>query len=348
MKKLSISLALILGLGWSSLVCAGSVTPAEQIKSYFSNIDGKSSSSLSKTLQSIISANYKKIEYGSLGPYYEQTDLDESGHIIDMYSKCGFTMSNAGSAQNKVCDCWNKEHSIPQSWFKEASPMKSDMYHVVPTDARVNNFRGNMPYGETSSTSYIDNNSKALGRIGSSNFSGYSGKVYEPDDEYKGDFARIYFYMVTRYLDKNFTQSGDASKVFTYSGGTAGLTTYAVNLFLKWHRQDPVSQKEIERNAAVYGIQRNRNPFVDYPFLAEYIWGKKAGEAVCLDCMMPSTDASFIPGKSDGWKGQSSGWEVIPTDEDNMTPTEGKIIRNGQLIIIANGVEYNAFGQRIK
>jgi len=100
-------------------------------------------------------------------------------------------------------------------------------------------------------------------------------------DEYKGDFARAYFYMVTCYRNKSFTSSG-GNKVFTYSGGVAGLTPYAIALFIKWHRQDPVSQKEIDRNEAIYAYQNNRNPYIDHPCLAEYIWGNKAGQTVSL------------------------------------------------------------------
>lgn len=266
---------------------------------YYSAADNKKGSALLSALHSCIDG-HTTLSYSSLKNYYDDTDLTADGYIWDMYSTCKFTINDYEGSQNSVCDLWNKEHSIPQSWFGEASPMKSDLFHVYPTDARVNNFRGNLPYGETSSRSYIDNNSKALGYIGNSNFSGYSGKVFEPVDQYKGDFARTYFYMVARYLDKNFNKSENGKVVFTYSGGTTGLTTYATNLFLKWHRQDPVSQKEIDRNNAVYTHQKNRNPFIDYPYMAEYIWGDKKNETMLLDDLMSSSDSDFIPGESDG------------------------------------------------
>ena len=283
-----------------SLVLLANLTMFAAIPSgYYSAADKKKGSALLSALHSCIDG-HTTLSYKSLENYYEDTDWTSEGYVWDMYSTCKFTMSDGNGSQKKVCDAWNKEHSIPQSWFSEQSPMKSDLFHVYPTDARVNNFRSNMPYGETSNRSYIDNDSKALGYIGSSNFSGYSGKVFEPVDQYKGDFARTYFYMVARYLDKNFNQNENGKVVFTYSGGTAGLTTYAVNLFLKWHRQDPVSQKEIDRNNAVYKHQKNRNPFIDYPYLAEYIWGEKKNETMVLSDLMSSSDADFIPGESDG------------------------------------------------
>ena len=230
------------------------------------------------------------ISYGALEAYYEKTDF-YADTVWDMYSTCRFTMDDANGGQKKVCDAWNKEHSIPQSWFNEGSPMRSDLFHVYPTDARVNNFRGNLPYGEVAGgngAGFPDNyQNHGLGKKGSNTFSGYTGTVFEPADEYKGDFARTYFYMVARYRDKALNGSS-GSAVFT--SNKTNLTAFAKNLFLKWHRQDPVSQKEIDRNQAVYGIQHNRNPFIDYPELAEYIWGNRQGQAVDLASMTPTCD----------------------------------------------------------
>lgn len=282
---------------------------------YYSAADNKKGAALLSALHGCIDG-HTTLSYSSLENYYDDTDLTAEGYIWDMYSTCKFTINDDGGSQKRICDVWNKEHSIPQSWFGEASPMKSDLFHVYPTDARVNNYRSNMPYGETSNRSYIDGDSKALGYIGSSNFSGYSGKVFEPVDQYKGDFARTYFYMVARYLDKNFNKSDNGTVVFTYSGGTTGLTTYATNLFLKWHRQDPVSQKEIDRNDAVYKHQKNRNPFIDYPYLAEYIWGELKNETMHLDELMSSSDSDFIPGESDG-----SMEDVVRTPELSVSTT---------------------------
>ena len=299
-----------------SLVLSANIAIYAAIPSgYYSAADNKKGAALLSALHSCIDG-HTTLSYKSLEDYYEDTDWTSDGYVWDMYSTCKFTMSDGNGSQKKVCDAWNKEHSVPQSWFNEQSPMKSDLFHVYPTDARVNNFRGNMPYGETSNRSYIDGDSHALGYIGSSSFSGYTGKVFEPIDEYKGDFARTYFYMVARYLDKNFNQSENGKVVFTYSGGTAGLTSYAVNLFLKWHRQDPVSQKEIDRNDAVYKHQKNRNPFIDYPYLAEYVWGELKNETMHLDELMSSSDSDFIPGESDG-----SMEDVVRTPELSVSTT---------------------------
>ena len=105
--------------------------------------------------------------------------------------------------------------------------------------------------------------------------------------------------MVARYLDRALT-SANGAKMFTSSGGTTGLTDYSVALLMKWHRQDPVSQKEINRNDSVYKVQKNRNPFVDYPFLAEYIWGNKKGSNLDFSSIISAYDPSFVPDQSDG------------------------------------------------
>lgn len=298
----SISLLIVAGLLCPNLLWA--TIP----DNYYSSVNYKSTpTEILNTLHNVISKDrtcpncntHNVIAYGSLENCYPLTDSRPDGKVWDMYSTCTFTFSQANCNQNNVCDCWNKEHSIPQSWFGKATPMKSDLFHVIPTDARVNNFRGNDPMGETSSTAYIDNSSYALGHLGTSNFPGYSGKVYEPADEYKGDFARIYFYMCARYRDKSLNSS-PGSAIFTPQ--PTDLTSYAVALFMKWHRQDPVSQKEIDRNNAIdINYQHNRNPFVDYPYLAEYIWGTKIGTQVNLATdFISSDDERFIPDVSDG------------------------------------------------
>lgn len=94
-------------------------------------------------------------------------------------------------------DCYNREHSFPKSWFNDDSPMVSDAFHIYPTDGKVNSQRNNYPYGECANGTTLSPNGKvkALGKLGTSTFPGYSGTVFEPDDEYKGDFARSYFYM---------------------------------------------------------------------------------------------------------------------------------------------------------
>ena len=259
MKKLTLILV------WLPTVILFSAEPT----TYYNGAEGESANNLRYALQDIIDG-HTNVGYDGLYNVYETSDLTADGKVWDMYSTCTWThgQKKCGNYKN-VCDCYNREHSVPQSWFNSSSPMVSDAFHVYPTDGKVNGQRSNYQFGECATGTSLGSN--ALGKAGSSSFSGYSGTVFEPDDQYKGDFARSYFYMATRYADK-CTSWGNSF------GSTSGLSNYSVALFLKWHRQDPVSSKEITRNEAVYAKQRNRNPFIDYPELAEYIWGTKKSE----------------------------------------------------------------------
>lgn len=177
--------------------------------------------------------------------------------------------------------------------------MYSDAFHLYATNCYVNSYRGNEAFGVCANGSPCTTSGvagKALGRKGSSTFvadngNSYTniGTVFEPDDEYKGDLARTYFYMVTCYRTTNFTQAAGGAKMFTYSSGIAQLSQYSIDLLLKWHREDPVSKKELIRNEVIFGNttfnkgsykQGNRNPFIDFPCLAEYIWGEHNTENV--------------------------------------------------------------------
>lgn len=259
---------------------------------YYNGVSGKKTpAAILEALQTCISKNYNEISYKGLEPHYLNTDF-YADSLWDMYSTCHFVYEDANKAQKQVCDGWNKEHVCCQSWLGNG-PMVSDMFNVYPTDARVNNLRSNYPYGVVGSNKGIsgDPDHHALGKLGTSTTNGV-GTVYEPDDKYKGDFARTFFYMVARYRDK-ILNSGDGSTMF--SSSPTDLTAYSLSFLLDWHRNDPVSQKEIDRNQAVYGEQNNRNPFIDYPELVEYIWGTKKNQQVDLESMTPTCDGGGQP-----------------------------------------------------
>lgn len=307
---------------FSIVVFCFSNVAAEAPATYYSSANGKNGNSLRLALQDIID-NHIVMSYDNLYKLYVASDSHEDGSLWDMYSTCSWTHGQKKCGNySTVCDCYNREHSVPQSWFNEKSPMKSDAFHVIPTDGKVNNQRSNYPFGECSGGTTLT--SKALGRLGNSTFSGYSGKVFEPDDEYKGDFARGYFYMATRYADQC---SSWGNQMF---GSVNGLTTYSVNLLLKWHREDPVSEKERVRNDAIYGInnstgykQGNRNPFIDYPCLAEYIWGDKKNESVDFSKLLSAYDEQYISGDD------KSGCNCTPTRPTIIYPTDGVTINVG-------------------
>ncbi len=309
-------------------LAAKTVTPAASLPAYYEDLQGKSGKSLFDAVHVVAKVGYSSLGYGGLWTAYKITDLRDNGKVWDMYSDCSWTYGSnqcgTGGNYNDECDCYNREHSIPKSWFggSESQP-GCDIFHIVPTDGYVNNKRSNYAFGEVSSASYTYDGAK-LGSaknitiIGGNTIAGNagasvscSGTVFEPRDEYKGDFARGYFGTMIKWANGDYQSftSGDGSKIFSsnYSTGAFGLTKYGVALLMKWHRQDPVSQKEIDRNNGIQQTQGNRNPFIDYPYLAEYIWGEKAGETLDLDDLITAYDSRFVLGESNGYlKGGSS------------------------------------------
>lgn len=298
-------------------MAAKTVTPAASLPAYYDKIDGKSGKALFDAVQTVTKTGYSSLGYDGLWSAYQYTDLHENGYVWDMYSDCtwkSLSSDRCGNYSNE-CDCFNREHSIPKSWYGgTTSGPGCDIFHLVPTDGKVNGIRSNYAFGEVSSADYNKQgnkkgSAKSITIVGGNTIAGNtgatiscSGTVFEPRDEYKGDFARGYMGALLKWAgDKAFT-SGDGAKIFTtnFSTGSFGLTKYGVALLMKWHRQDPVSKKEIDRNNGIQKTQGNRNPFIDYPYLAEYIWGEKAGETLYLDDIMTAYDADFVLGESDG------------------------------------------------
>ena len=246
---------------------------------YYKNADGKSGQELKTALWNIIK-NPSVVSYDGLINAYKKTDTRADGYVRDWYSNATnfrHDTDKAGSYQ-KEGDAYNREHSVPQSWFSSASPMKSDIVHVFPTDGYVNNRRSNYPFGEVGTVNYQSNN--GYSKLGYSKVSGYSGLVFEPNDEVKGDIARIYFYMATCYEDKITNWSGES---FTGNSSYQPFSQWTYNMMVRWSKLDPVDEVEVARNKAVYEVQKNRNPFVDYPGLEEYIWGTKKNTTFSYD-----------------------------------------------------------------
>lgn len=222
--------------------------------------------------------------YSALYTTYLTSDRDffyeNDGSVLDIYSEVpngadpfNYSATNSGDRcgnYNTEGDCYNREHTIPQSVFNSEPPMYSDAHFVIPADGFVNAARGNLPFGRVTNPNYTSANGCKRGQNLNSGYSaGYSGLVFEPIDEFKGDIARIYFYFATRYQNVitgwNYDMfNGTSNQVFT---------NQAINVLLTWHLQDPVSQREITRNNAIYNQQNNRNPFIDNPQYAMDIWG---------------------------------------------------------------------------
>lgn len=261
MKKISILFFITLSALGFSQIPAG----------YYNSAQGLTGNSLKTALHNIIK-NHTQISYNGLWTAYQKTDKKPNGKVWDMYSDVpGGTPPYQYTFVTNQCgnyavegDCYNREHSWPQSWFNSLTGPVSDLFHIYPTDGKVNGERSNYPYGDVGVASITTLNG---GKLGACTDLGYNLTVFEPINEYKGDLARGYFYMSTRYYteDSGWSSSDATNK--------ATILPWQVNVLLQWHHQDPVSSKEIARNDSVYyKYQNNRNPFIDNPQWADSIW----------------------------------------------------------------------------
>ena len=275
MKKVLLTLTLL-----AVALAAVAKEPKPCPSDYYADALNLSDHALLTALYNIITS-HTNIGYDGLWNAYDDTDTNADGYYIDMYSTYDkYTYSNKCGSYSAIGDCINREHSVPKSWWGGGKlPQYSDIFNIVPTDGYVNNQRSNYPYGVCEGGTRLSNDGYvAKGRMGYSTRQGYSGRVFEPDDEYKGDFARAYFYMAACYNDviSGWTKSG-GSAIFAGNNYPV-FTDYAIDLLMEWHRLDPVSEKETTRNCYAHAWQDNRNPFIDHPELAEHIWGNLQGQ----------------------------------------------------------------------
>lgn len=265
---------------------------AQNPNGYYSKARNQKGKALKTALFQIVS-NHTQRSYKQLWEDFKSTDVRSDGKVWDMYSNVTNYEpggSKQGANYSKEGDSYNREHSFPKSWFDDGYPMYTDLFHLYPTDGYVNNRRSNYPFGENNGEIYKSANS--FSKLGKSTLSGYSGTVFEPADEYKGDFARTYFYMATAYEDKIASWSSPMLSGNSYSA----YSDWAMTMLLRWAEEDPVSEKEIERNNAVYKIQNNRNPFIDYPGLEQYIWGSHTSTPFDPDnYFSPDTPQLVVP-----------------------------------------------------
>lgn len=246
---------------------------------YYDSAAGLTEYALKTQLKNIITNGHSDQGYGSLYSGYvttfTDTEYENDGTILLYYTEnpsgtdpyiFNHGSNNCGN-YGAEGDCYNREHLVPQSSFGSASPMKNDIHHVIPSDGYANGQRGSFPFGTVSSASWTSLNGS---KKGSSSVSGYSGTVFEPIDEFKGDIARAILYFAVRYEDTMDNYGG-----FDMFNGTENqaLEDWAITMLLDWHYNvDPVDQQEIDRNNAAYNYQGNANPFVDHPEYANIIW----------------------------------------------------------------------------
>lgn len=282
MKKLLLPILLI------------SVSISAQIPSgYYNGTTGLTGYALKTKLHEITATKNVNWGYGDLPNYYNQTDLDQyydhgssnTTILLDIYSEIPagpdayeYTSANLISTSGAEGLGYNREHAIPQSTFNSNYPMYSDLHFVIPTDARINQLRSNYPYGIGNSTiHHTFSNTSKIANSAIPNYV-YTNRVYEPLNEFKGDIARMLLYFAVRYEDKLpvFNHSTNINPAIDRSpfDGTAerAFDPAYISMLIQWHTQDPVSQREINRNNAIYAIQNNRNPFIDNPQWVNTIW----------------------------------------------------------------------------
>ncbi len=265
MKKFFISAAALF-----VTVFSGLATPPEN---YYKNLEGLCGDRLKEAVKATV-RNHESIDYGkeTWKAFAEMDVITINGvdYWWDMYSpnrvRVTYPVTQAPGGLNI-------EHSVANSWWgKTKNEAYKDLVHLNPSDADANNRKANYPLGEISGTPKWTNGETSYGKAVSGQGGG-AQYVYEPCDQYKGDFARVFMYMFTVY--DNISWKDNTAWMYTISGGKAVLQPWAYNMMIRWSDNDPVSEKETTRNDKIHEIQGNRNPFVDYPELADHIWGTK-------------------------------------------------------------------------
>jgi endonuclease I len=283
-----------------------SAGPSGEPVGYYNAANGLTCTAKQTALHTIITTGYIDRGYAGLWETYKTSDIllgsitEEIWCIyttINGVSTCGtgvLTLADqdSGGGGAVPCDIYNREHTIPQSWFAKALPMVSDAFHVLPTDKKINNVHGNQPYGETNGPVVASGNGTKYG-LSSDPGVPPNIEVMEPTDEFKGDMARIYFYMSTRYG----TLAGKANTAESnFVMDDTDYPTYKVpylKMLLRWHNADPVSQKEINRNNALYARQNNRNPYVDHPEYVAQVWNSGCAGLQALPVTLRSFEGVY-------------------------------------------------------
>ena len=323
--------------------CTAQIPP-----NYYDSAYGKSGYELKAALSNII-FDHTELWYGSDSPgglwyAFRTTDVRPDGYVWDIYSNCDFIPWDDGhvAGRGECLGGTQQEHTFCQSWMNYCeTPLYSDMFHMYPVDAWVNGRRNNNPYGEVPddedwTTRWFENGARlGYNAYVGENMTSTCGIAYEPADEYKGDIARGFLYIATCYMfaDSEFAEEYEMTI-------RSQLRPWALDLMLKWHHQDPVSPKEINRNDLIYSeFQHNRNPFIDYPELADLIFSKDSSNTVFQLGIAKAPENLTVVPDSNGYRRATIFWTnpsmCINGTAANLTSIV--IQRNGETVhTIAN------------
>lgn len=251
---------------------------------YYDTVQGKRKEALKTALHEVIREadvlNYGSGEGATWWGFYE-TDRLDNNRVCDHYSNEVFYFTHQGTVPAGM----NIEHSFAKSWWGGSKNQAyKDIHHLMPSEITINSSKGNYGMGVVTQVN-VDNGCTKVGK--GPGAGGTLINLWEPADRWKGDFARVYMYMATCY--QNLSWTGEALKSLQNNDWPT-LQPWAYELYLQWSRQDPVDEFEVARNEAVYRIQGNRNPFVDFPNLCRYVWGDSTAYAFDLNRTMTSSD----------------------------------------------------------
>ena len=305
--------AVVVTVAWAN---AGATIPP----GYYNSLEGKSGQALKNAVHEL-TTQHTVFSYGSLWIYFAQTDCrpEDNRKVWDMYSDNTYYFRNGTSGVSGM----HKEHSLPKSWWGGYDETQgyagyTDINHLYPANGDANMAKSNYPLGEVSRANF-DNGVTRVGTPKTGQGGGCSS-VFEPDDRYKGDFARTYFYMACAY--QNYTWR------YTYmltNNSWKTLNDWSIELLCRWARNDAVSDKEVDRNEAVQHSQNNRNPFIDIPQLFEYIWGNRQGEVFYLSEAGTSSDTTTYTG-----------------DPILISPTQGTVLDFGE-VALGKSLNYTVY-----
>lgn len=313
------------------LLALGAAAFAAAPDGYYDSLEGLTGVALKKAVKTVGFRNHKAISYGDdTWEVFKTSDvrtINGTLYYWDMYSNNNVAVTS-GKPNNSVL---NIEHSVAKSWWGGGNnDAYKDCFHLNPSNSDANSRKSNYPMAEISGGTW-DNGVTFIGKPKSGQGGG-AKTVYEPADEYKGDFARVFFYMFTVY--DNISWTSDCDWMYDKSSDLT-LKPWAYQLLLKWAKQDPVSQKEIDRNEAVSKKQGNRNPFIDCPELAEYIWGSKSGQPFHYDENYdPGTDPDPTPGPDDPVNPPVDP-SPIPSGYWYVVTTQADINENYRYVVVA-------------
>lgn len=317
---------------------------------YYSQLEGKSGTQLREAVRKVaLPADFVSIGYGmghtsfKTWQAFEFTDvrtINGKKAWWDMYSnRLVYVESGVSSL--------NIEHSVANSWWGgqgACDQAYQDLFHLNPSNAEANGKKSNNPLGVVGTNPAYDNGMILVGSP-ASGYGGGASTVFEPADEYKGDFARAYFYIFTAYDAISWRTDKGGERMYSISGGRIDLQPWAAQMLLKWAKDDPVDDKEISRNEEIYRFQKNRNPFIDYPALADYIWGDRKGYAFTLEgngaeaCNRPSDPVALDARLTDVNTYSVNYWG----DREICFA-----LQEGDLWISLDGGSYQRYGDRIK